>query len=1647
VLDFAGFFRNSRDIGFITDLRGAILSVTAGTERALDYAASELVGLDLPHLDELGDLRRFFEKNGAPESRLNVGFHLRAKSGRVLAIGSVVSSLRDEAGKPIGWFFACQDLRGAVAESRTNRSILDALLDSIGAALWSFDGNGTVLTWGRACEEVFGVPRGEAEGKLPVVRLFPTPEIFREVVRTADEQGRYSGEVALVGRGGLSRPSQLTVTPLSSGGLALGYTAVSFDLSERKRLEGFQRVLFERAGEAIIVVDADLRRIIDTNERASELLGHTREEFLTLGLADIRPVGEDPARVAAITRTLDETGRFEGSPEPHRRKDGVVILCELNVRRVTVGGRRYSVSILRDLTERLKAEEFFRVLFQKSSDAIHLVDGRELRIVEANEALCRMLGYTREEMLSLRVPDLVPQDKRHLIQGVRDSVSGPQAFRRDRRMLLRKDGTTVATEHSISRIEIGGHPYFLACSRDLTEQEKAARELEEAKAFLEHVQEGASDGIAILDENWVYVSVNRRMLEIHGRPVEYFVGQSARERIPPEQLEAYEEIYRRLIRGEKIRIQSKIRNSAGRELTLDVSSSAIDRLGKKYFVALVRDVTEQAQAEETLRRGHDELERRVAGRTAELRESEERYRTLAENAGVGFWQITPDGRTIYANPTMAALLGVEGPRDLEQGTFHRFFTPETLEVIKREHVRRQAGLPSTYEVEIVQPGGARRRAMLYGAPMMGPDGKLQSMIATVIDITERERAEEALRESEERYRLVARATDTGIWDWEIETNRVYFSPIWKRQIGYDDGELPSRYEEWEKRLHPEDRDRILGGLRRHVERGTPEFEHEFRLRHRDGTWRTILAQATVLRDPGGRPFRVVGTHVDVTERRQAEEALRESEERFRGAFSHGGVGMALVSPEGRFLQVNRALCEMLGYHERELLSDSFPAITHPDDCEKSEELRVRLISGEADSSRLEKRYFHRDGHVVWVDLTTTLIRDARGEPRYFVSGLQDITERKRAEEDLERRVEERTALLSAEIAERRRAEERLKLYREIFANANEGVAILDARGFYLEQNEAHRKLLGFSDEDLRGETPALNFGDAAFAKVVEELGRRGAYRGEAVSRTKDGGEVLLEISLFTVRDSSGKPLCHVGIKRDISERKRAEDALRDSEERWRSVVTHAPDFILTVDREGRILSLNRTVPGITMEQALGSSVLDYSPPSQRPIVKAGIERVFETGEPVGYETESVGPNGTKGWYASRVGPIKRGTQVVGATIIATDITGRKLAEEALRFQKTLLESQGEAAIDGILVVSSEGKMISFNRRFLELWEIPPEVVESRSDEKALRSILDRVADPQGFLARVRHLYEHPGEESHDEIVLKDGRTFDRYSAPVRSAEGVHYGRVWYFRDVTGRKRTEDKLRRAAEETRRAYDDLKQAQEQLIRTEKLASIGMLVSGVAHEINNPLNVMYGNLQLLAEQCARMGPEMPSGLKPGVRKIRSMLRDGLRAAEHARNIVEEFRSFARDTRTAELVDLNVCLEEMASLAGRELGARVRLVKRLRRVPPVRCFRGQMNQLFLNLLKNAGEAIEKKGTVTVRTHRKNGHVIVEVADTGRGIPDEVRRKLFEPFFTTKPVGKGLGLGLSISAMIVQNHGGRISVKSRPGCGSVFRVELPIKS
>lgn len=287
------------------------------------------------------------------------------------------------------------------------------------------------------------------------------------------------------------------------------------------------------------------------------------------------------------------------------------------------------------------------------------------------------------------------------------------------------------------------------------------------------------------------------------------------------------------------------------------------------------------------------------------------------------------------------------------------------------------------------------------------------------------------------------------------------------------------------------------------------------------------------------------------------------------------------------------------------------------------------------------------------------------------------------------------------------------------------------------------------------------------------------------------------------------------------------------------------------------------------------------------------------------------------------------------------------------------------------------------------------------------------------------------------------RFFEGRTAPLWKRVKARRTVVWVSRDITERKNLESRLRSQMTETRRAYQELRRTQAQLIRSEKFASIGALLAGVAHELNNPLNVIYGNLQLLTDLMAKgprpLGDKLPWGTRVG-----QMLRDALSAGKRARAAMTQFRSFARDIREAEFVDLNSCIVEAAGQVLRDRRSGVRVVKRLAKLLPVRCFPGQIRMLFTNLIQNAVDACNGRGSITLQSKMAGHAAVVEVSDTGNGIPKAHRKSLFQPFFTTKTPGQGLGLGLAVSAMIVDQHKGQISCQSTPGKGSTFRVKLP---
>nr|WP_325048061.1 ATP-binding protein [Luteimonas weifangensis] len=317
------------------------------------------------------------------------------------------------------------------------------------------------------------------------------------------------------------------------------------------------------------------------------------------------------------------------------------------------------------------------------------------------------------------------------------------------------------------------------------------------------------------------------------------------------------------------------------------------------------------------------------------------------------------------------------------------------------------------------------------------------------------------------------------------------------------------------------------------------------------------------------------------------------------------------------------------------------------------------------------------------------------------------------------------------------------------------------------------------------------------------------------------------------------------------------------------------------------------------------------------------------------------------------------------------------------------------------------------------------------------------------------------------VVAADGALAVEIALHVGAHDGVQR-RFALFDDVTARASRVAELTRRHEELQRTYHRLASAQEQLLQAEKMASIGQLAAGVAHEINNPIGYVHSNLGTLREYCSSLialieayAAQVPDDAPDSpLRQLRERLdidfilgdlpqlldesREGIERVTKIVQDLKEFSHVGRDERMRP-ADVHKGLDSTLNIVWNELKYKVRLEKHYGELPLVECHASELNQVFMNLLINAGQAIAERGTVVLTTGLDEDHVWVSIADSGCGIPEDALRRIFDPFFTTKPIGCGTGLGLAIAYRIVAKHHGRIEVQSRVGFGTTFRVVLPV--
>ena len=419
-----------------------------------------------------------------------------------------------------------------------------------------------------------------------------------------------------------------------------------------------------------------------------------------------------------------------------------------------------------------------------------------------------------------------------------------------------------------------------------------------------------------------------------------------------------------------------------------------------------------------------------------MSESPDRYRRLVDLSPDGIL-ISQNNRIVFVNPAAVRLFGASDPAQiLGQSTFD-VFHPESHALIRERVERLTSGqfVPPA-ELKIVRLDGVVTDVEVNSTPLEEAGGSAIQVI--VRDISERKRAERILRQNEERLTLAFAGAQEGVWDWNLETGAVLYSPRWKEMLGYAEDEIAPHVSAWEHLLHPDDKPRA-DQLHDTLARGAGTYEGEFRLRHKEGHYIHVLSRGLpVRRQPGGPVVRIVGTHLDITERKRTESALRESEERLSLAFDGAQEGVWDWNLDTNAVTYSPRWKQMLGYAEDEIEPhiSAWERLVHPDDRPRADRANEAVARGER-TYEAEFRLRHKDGRYVHVLSRGFPVRREPGGPVVRIVGTHfDLTERKQAEdllrrshEELEVRVRERTAELArandalrAEMVERERAE-------------------------------------------------------------------------------------------------------------------------------------------------------------------------------------------------------------------------------------------------------------------------------------------------------------------------------------------------------------------------------------------------------------------------------------------------------------------------------------------------------------------------------------------------------------------------------------------------------------------------------------------------
>jgi two-component system, cell cycle sensor histidine kinase and response regulator CckA len=643
----------------------------------------------------------------------------------------------------------------------------------------------------------------------------------------------------------------------------------------------------------------------------------------------------------------------------------------------------------------------------------------------------------------------------------------------------------------------------------------------------------------------------------------------------------------------------------------------------------------------------------------------EDFRDFVENAADLIQSVRPDGSLLYVNSAWLQTLDYTR-RNIRRLTVLDVVAPTARADWEKHFLRALAG-ESIENVETVLLGKNGQRIPVegnvkprfrHGKPVSVQMILRKTRKAKSFTTPTRRAATSPQHMSEERFRALVEMSSDAIVLINEQSQILYSSPSVERVMGYSALELLGR--PGLELVHPDDQAAAVTVLQQAVEAPSEHVRFLIRVRHKDGSWRWLEGIGTnYLSEPAVRA--IVVNYRDVTEQKRTEEALRASESKYRSIFDNAVEGLFQTTPEGQFLTLNPALARIYGYETPVEVIQHFQDVGRQLYVDPNRRLEfIRQIESLGKVQAFEFQIRRKDGSLAWVSESTRAVRDAAGHLLHYEGTVEDITERKRTEEEL--RLQRETL-------------------QKIFDHIPVMISFFDRGGQFQLVNRHWEKVMGWTLEEARSrDLLSICYPDPDYLQhVLNYILNPPAGFSDFKVRVRDGRTI--DTSWANVLLSDGTS---IGIGLDIRERKRAEEALRASEENWRTLAANVPDFICLLDRQGTIQFMNRILPGYEYAKVIGSSGYEYIAPEFHAQLREGMRRLFDEGEAFEIEYLGAGKPGETRWYVARHSPVRRDGEVVAALNIGTDITERKLAEEERRRLEARLQQAQRLESLGVL---------------------------------------------------------------------------------------------------------------------------------------------------------------------------------------------------------------------------------------------------------------------------------------------------------------------------------------------------------------------------